>query len=213
VVINGELLPFIGGLAAPYVYVETSNGTELFGDLTNRPVYETKAARLTSLVGGFPMTGFRRYKSDAIDLNDSQVVASSKSVKSAVDYLLPLTMPVGGIIMWSGLIVDIPTGWALCDGSGGTPNLSGRFIVGYDSTNPDYDTIGEMGGAAVVTLGINEIPAHTHGAVTREPNTGGGSFAIGNAGTTGSATTGSAGGSLPHENRPPYYTLAYIIKL
>lgn len=39
-------------------------------------------------------------------------------------------VPTGGIIMWSGSSSDIPTGWALCNGSNGTPNLTNRFIVG-----------------------------------------------------------------------------------
>ena len=37
-------------------------------------------------------------------------------------------VPVGGIIMWSGAIADIPTGWRLCNGNNGTPNLRNRFI-------------------------------------------------------------------------------------
>lgn len=39
-------------------------------------------------------------------------------------------VPVGGIIMWSGLLVDIPLGWQLCDGTVPTPDLRDRFIVG-----------------------------------------------------------------------------------
>ena len=38
--------------------------------------------------------------------------------------------PVGGIILWSGLISAIPTGWALCDGTNGTPDLRNKFIIG-----------------------------------------------------------------------------------
>jgi hypothetical protein len=39
-------------------------------------------------------------------------------------------IPVGGIILWSGSIASIPTGWALCNGSNGTPNLMDKFIIG-----------------------------------------------------------------------------------
>jgi hypothetical protein len=40
-------------------------------------------------------------------------------------------IPVGVIVMWSGLLADIPDGWALCDGTGGTPDLRSRFILGW----------------------------------------------------------------------------------
>ena len=43
-------------------------------------------------------------------------------------------IPKGGIIMWSGATTAIPQGWALCDGTNGTPNLRDRFIVGAGST-------------------------------------------------------------------------------
>lgn len=40
------------------------------------------------------------------------------------------SFPVGGIIMWSGLLVNIPAGWVLCDGTAGTPDMRDRFVVG-----------------------------------------------------------------------------------
>lgn len=62
-------------------------------------------------------------------------------------------IPVGGIIMWSGSIASIPSGWALCDGTAGTPNLRDRFIVGAGTTFAP----GATGGAFTVTSG-----SHTH---------------------------------------------------
>lgn len=42
------------------------------------------------------------------------------------------------ICLWSGAVVDIPAGWALCNGSNGTPDLRDRFVIGAGSTyNPD----------------------------------------------------------------------------
>jgi len=68
------------------------------------------------------------------------------------------TVPSGGIIMWSGLISAIPTGWALCDGNNTTPDLRDRFIVGAGSTYSRNDT----GGTNSVTLTENEMPSHNH---------------------------------------------------
>lgn len=59
----------------------------------------------------------------------------------------------GMILMWSGSIANIPSGWVLCDGNNGTPNLQDRFIVGAGSS---YN-VGSTGGSANATL-----PAHTH---------------------------------------------------
>jgi microcystin-dependent protein len=52
-------------------------------------------------------------------------------------------IPPGGIIMWSGSVGSIPTGWALCDGTGGTPNLRDKFVVGAGTTY----AVGATGGS------------------------------------------------------------------
>lgn len=42
------------------------------------------------------------------------------------------------ICIWAGAIVDIPAGWALCNGAGGTPDLRNKFVIGAgDTYNPD----------------------------------------------------------------------------
>jgi hypothetical protein len=75
-------------------------------------------------------------------------------------------VPLGGIVIWMGAVVDIPTGWQLCDGSRpGVPNLSDLFIVGAGSTY----AIGATGGAATANLQhhhdsqtMDTAPNHTH---------------------------------------------------
>jgi len=48
--------------------------------------------------------------------------------------------PQGGIIMWSGTIASIPAGWALCDGTNSTPDLTDKFVVSVASSaeNPGF---------------------------------------------------------------------------
>jgi len=71
------------------------------------------------------------------------------------------TVPAGTIVMWSGTIATIPSGWALCNGSSASiPNLSGKFIVGYNSANPEYQTPGNQGGEDRHILKISELPPH-----------------------------------------------------
>lgn len=158
-------------------------------------------------------------------------------LKSVADDVAAYRVPSGGIIMWSGAIGAIPSGWYLCDGNNGTPNLKDRFIVGAGN---NY-AVGATGGADSVTLDWNQIPSHAHafsgttsgagshnhnielgGGISGGLNTGGaGNFlgtsstaisAVGDHTHTFSGTTGSAGSGASHENRPPFYALAYIMK-
>jgi len=74
-------------------------------------------------------------------------------------------LPKGGIIAWSGS--TIPLTWALCDGTNGTPDLRGKFILGVNdgsgyNTNLTKRSIGASGGEENHTLTINEIPAQSH---------------------------------------------------
>lgn len=136
---------------------------------------------------------------------------------------------VNEIRLWAGNPTAVPDGWALCDGSTVnsilTPDLAGRFIVGFDAGDSDYDTVTpiaapDTGGAKTHTLDLTEIPAHDHGGATSSELADGAGISV--AGGSGpipipdlsgghTHTITSAGGGAAHENRPPYYTLAYIM--
>jgi hypothetical protein len=153
---------------------------------------------------------------------------------------LPTSLVTGMIILWSGSIASIPSGWVLCNGSNGTPDLRDRFVVGAGSTY----AVAATGGSADATL-----PTHTHtfsATTSTEPDhkheTTPGVEAVGSAfgrGTTSfayrigltqesqnlpftsdagshdhtvSGTTASAGTSGTNANLPPYYALCYIMK-
>lgn len=68
---------------------------------------------------------------------------------------IPDSIPKGVIVMWSGTKETIPTGWALCDGTNGTPNLIDRFVFGAVNA-------GTTGGSNNLTLTEANIPSHTH---------------------------------------------------
>lgn len=148
-------------------------------------------------------------------------------------------VPIGGIIMWSGSITSIPAGWALCNGSNGTPDLRNRFIVGAGST---YSP-GNTGGLDKVTLSLSEMPSHFHqiGVVVAKwgdnadnrnfPDFNGTAYPDSDYGgdvtrwrtryqggstnyTSASPYNGRTQGTTSsHENRPPYYALAYIMRI
>jgi len=138
-----------------------------------------------------------------------------------------LGIPSGGIIMWSGTVANIPADWVLCDGSNNTPDLRNRFIVGAHSDgqsgvtfNADTGAIsgnyspGNTGGEVAHQLTVAEMPAHTHSELYNTASSGqdqAGSGSGDNDNTSG-RNTGSTGGNDYHENRPPYYALAFIMK-
>ena len=67
-------------------------------------------------------------------------------------------VPTGTVLPWYGQLADIPSGFALCNGSNGTPDLRNRFIVGAGSTY----ALGATGGANTVVLDSNTMPKHYH---------------------------------------------------
>ena len=123
----------------------------------------------------------------------------------------------GMIILWSGAADAIPSGFVLCDGNNNTPNLSGKFVVGYDASNGDYD-VNDTGGAENVTLSIAQIPNHKHTTSFDGHKffPGDGSTSVSYGGAGGYPATvfsmDNTGGGQSHENRPPYYALCYIMK-
>ena len=131
------------------------------------------------------------------------------------------TIPVGCIILWSGSQTNIPEGWALCNGqtSNGrkTPDLRNRFVVGAGSGG-EY-AVGATGGEKTHALTEREMPSHSHSYSYRAYDLAGswknqGNFyAVDKGDNWKSASTASAGGSQPHENRPPYYALCYIMRV
>lgn len=91
------------------------------------------------------------------------------------DTLLAAGIPKYTIAIWSGAIVDIPTGWHICDGRDATtPDLRSRFVIGAGDTYPVTSTGGAntiTSSASAVTIGTHslttdEIPAHSHSGIT-----------------------------------------------
>jgi microcystin-dependent protein len=149
------------------------------------------------------------------------------TTKVTVSQLLALQsgVPAGFIGLWSGAANAIPTGWLLCNGANGTPNLVDRFVVGAGTSTP---AVGATGGSkdAIVVSHTHTVtdPGHRHtiplysGMFTGSnvKNTSTSSQQGTQTPGTNSATTGitiaAEGSSGVNANMPPYYALCYIMK-
>jgi hypothetical protein len=162
---------------------------------------------------------------------------SDDSTKFATTAFVRDIIPSGVIVMWSGSVATIPSGWLICDGSNSTPDLRNRFIVGAGST---YSVAGTGGSADAIVV------SHTHTGSTSTASLTGtlrnveepfgsasgivslsdqGQAFYGGTGSTAynrqanfnashshTFTTDSSGSSGTNANLPPYYALAYIMK-
>jgi hypothetical protein len=130
------------------------------------------------------------------------------------------SIPVGGIILWSGSFASVPGGWHLCDGASGTPDLRGRFVVG---AGPGSYNPGDRGGANSIQLTVANLPSHSHDFddVVWSENDG---YNYGNIGSDEGEdfdnhyyywrhSTYATGGNQPFDIRPPFYALAYIMRV
>lgn len=148
------------------------------------------------------------------------VAGTSTTQLATTAFVTANSIPSGAILLWSGSVASIPTGFVLCDGTNSTPDLRNRFVVGAGSTYAVDATGGSADAVVVSHTHTVTDPGHNHSV----PNSGSqnNSFdsgtTVGNdvTGTSGTATTGisiaSAGESGTNKNLPPYYALAYIMK-
>ena len=95
---------------------------------------------------------------DVIHYETSSNIVVRPDGSSVEESLSNNNLPSGIIVMWSGAANTIPSGWQLCDGSNGAPDLRNRFIVGAGST---YQP-GNTGGSNSVTLTTAQMPSHSH---------------------------------------------------
>lgn len=189
--LNGELLPFVGGLvAADCVVVETTED-RLFQDGNTKTVYYKRIVTFGAGAGSFPFADLQR-------------------IGTLKDMWLGMA-PKDSLMYYEGLIADLPAGWQIHILS------KGRVIVGQDDTDPTFETIGLTGGQKAVALAATHNGPHSHIAKRGESYTGGGAptspiFGRG-ANDPRDITIGSSGEGTPHNNLQPYYVAAIIKKV
>jgi len=168
------------------------------------------------------------------------VTSTDDSTKIATTAFVRDIIPSGVILMWSGTIATIPSGWLLCNGSSGTPDLRNRFVIGANADDAGVAKT-NITGSPTQTGGSKDaiVVSHTHTGTTASnglhthtsnfgDSLGGNAFfnqgRINNVGDIASTaidsagahihtfTTDSAGSSGTNANLSPYYALAFIMK-
>ena len=197
---------------------------------------------------GAALTVAGKLKAGSAEFDSMNVASLSATAVSGFG-----TVPLGGIIIWSGAENAVPPGWALCNGQASngktTPNLQGRFVIG-----PSFGRgVGSTGGAETITLSVGQLPAHNHvvsgsttltGAHTHTAKAPSGanqeqgypasenhqsfrtsdrprSYAVnsdalsteGNHSHSFNVTSASTGSGQAIDKLPPFYALAYIMRV
>jgi hypothetical protein len=148
--------------------------------------------------------------SPSTTIKSAEVNQNFDDLVGDIDIAMPSSATGHGIIAFSGAIASIPTGWYLCNGSNGTPDLRDRFIIGAGSTY----AVGTTGG----TTTKNIQHTHTYSGTTATSNSdarrkGSDEQELALAAHTHTYSGTSAnGGSTTQDIMPPYYALAWIMK-
>lgn len=151
-----------------------------------------------------------------------------------------IEIPIGGIINWSGLIANIPAGYALCNGAGGTINMTDRFVIcegsGYVNAETGGNDTSALGHTHAIhadtditnTLHNHPVPGTTGSGASAGSSSGSGAVNVMPPGSGHSHTFTGTAANLNHlhtisgspatalgdrTNRPIYYTLAFIQRM
>ncbi len=221
---SGEIAPRQKILMTPY----SSWAADVTNASGNFSVAGTATIKDAHVTGETVLDGKTTVSGDATFANNV-TISGTLNVKDTGSFQGYGTIPVGGIIMWSGSYSSIPKGWALCDGNNGTPDLRGKFIKAARS-----DNIGSTGGNSGNSVALSEanIPPHTHmyagddhidkikdehydaGLKENIVSTPGGYDASSDDSGNGRIyRTSSTGSGDAFSIEPEYYALAYIMRI
>jgi hypothetical protein len=217
---GGLLYTYQAGSSTPLTTYTTINGTVA----NSNPIVLGTDGRLPSEMW---LTYGYFYKFVLEDAN-SNLIASYDNIYGILG-TVPATssaFTTGMILLWSGSTGSIPSGFYLCNGSNGTPDLRDRFIVGAGGSY----TVAQTGGSAdSIVVSHNHTatsvvtdPGHFHVVGYDYGATAGGGGIVQSGSTavnTSTKTTGitvattnvAAGTSGTGANNPLYYALAYIM--
>ena len=134
-------------------------------------------------------------------------IATTAFVTTAIAAATAALIPAGMIMIWSGSVGSVPSGWVLCNGSNSTPDLRDKFVLGAGSTYAVGATGGSTSVTAAGTISVTgtalteaQMPKHFHSM--RGPN---GPFTSTMPSATASGS-GNYGGGTPDDGTTAYGT-------
>lgn len=219
VIINGELLEFREAVISEgsTVIIYEEDVSKPFKNGTVKDVYTIRYASIGTSETSWLWSSFVR-------------IDTLKNIQSRI--LPPGTNPQ----LYCGSVTDIPSGWYLCDGENDTPDLKGKFIVAFDPDDPDYNVIGKPGGFKKTTPSGSISNSNISITIPRDGwgvsggslgSVASGRLVVGSGNNENAETLESLRSSANNvqvnsnhghsfagneqDNRPVFYTLAYII--
>lgn len=156
-----------------------------------------------------------------LDNSGSEVVVKvrNKANDAWLTLLQSSGFSTGMIMMWSGTIATIPSGWVLCDGTNSTPDLRDKFVIGAKQDSSGIaktnvtGSLTQTGGAATHTNSLAELVPHTHQTTSGQAGGGSGTGSqMWSSGSTAGDLSGSTGSGTAWSILNPYYALAFIMK-
>lgn len=200
VVINGEILPFVGGVISAKVIVQETATAIAYQDGTPRTVKYVRVAKFGD--DGVTNNLWVNFKRN-----------TAEGVLARLDRVEGLLRPfsgVGGMVWWKGSIASIPAGWREVAEWRGKLPMPAKAPV--DGVRPAGFDIGDEGGSETHTLTIDQMPSHSHEfkkIQTQGSGTTSG-YVRGAVEGTDSKETESEGGNQPHPILNPYRVGCWI---
>ncbi|MBN1187361.1 MAG: tail fiber protein [Bacteroidales bacterium] len=183
------------------------------------------------LTGSYPNPSIANSSVELSNINTTGAASGQTIVfnGTSLAWQSPSGFPSGGIIMWSGTLATIPSGWALCDGANGTPDLRDRFIFSVGTSENPGATGGSSSHSHTVDSHSHDVNSHSHtvnppATTTLRISDTGGWIGIGDdqhsvdipsfsSGSSSPGTSSESPGTSNVNHIPPYYKLAFIMKL
>ena len=151
------------------------------------------------------------YENNDIPNNNKVTANDMNEIKDVINSMWDQEYPIGRIVIFYDLEDHsdyLGFTWQRC--------LVGKFAVGYDSNDSDFNTIGKTGGEKEHTLTLNQIPEHNHELYGTSSTSASGTRRISTLNATFSQMgqisndcMEGVGGGQPHNNLPPYEVIAY----